>query len=335
MDLGRLTPEELEELAKMTLSPNKPLNFGPFILGALFDAVLCGIFLMQCGAYISSRNKDNRVIKTLVAWGTTSAWIWIWDLFVSNFGTYHSFFSTTYLMKSNQVLAAVMIVLAIAACAGGVGAKIIFIRYDNIVYANKLKVPAYICLSCTLAVDLIITGIILQYLMRKRTINKHTNHLMSQLTRVTFESQLPPTLIAIALFCVFTAKNDSFISVPLIMMQCKLYGISLLHTLNVRESLTGSREGTGVTPEGCAITSGALQQFDLERLTFANPGLTTVIDALPGHARNSKAGLPQPTLAQEDGAKLWQLNTDNEGSRSILTDDRMDYHDVPFKANLA
>ncbi|CAE6464414.1 unnamed protein product [Rhizoctonia solani] len=342
MNSSRLSPEELEELAELTLSPNKSLSFGPFILGALFDALLCGIFLMQCGVYINSKNKDGRIIKALVAfvttmnmWGTTLVWVWIWDLFVDNYGTYYSFFSTTYLMNSNRILAAVMLVLAIAACAGGIGSKVIFVYYSNVAYANKLKIPAYVCLSCTLAVDLLITGIILQYLMRKRTINKRTNHLMDQLTKVTFESQLPPTLVAIALFCVYTAKNDSFINVPLIMMQCKIYGISLLHTLNVRESLTGSNEGTGITPEGCAITSGALQQFDLERLTFANPGLTTVIDNLPGHARNSKSlAFQQLAPGQGHETKLWQPDADEEGSRSILTDDRMDDHGTRSKAVL-
>ncbi|KDN45360.1 hypothetical protein RSAG8_04947, partial [Rhizoctonia solani AG-8 WAC10335] len=228
-----------------------------------------------------------------------------------------------------------MVVLVVAACAGGIGAKVIFIHYNSVVYANKLKIPAYICLSCTLAVDLLITGIILQYLMRKRTINKHTNHLMSRLTKVTFESQLPPTLVAIGLFCIFTAKNDSFVSVPLIMMQCKLYGISLLHTLNVRESLNGSGEGTGIPPEGCSITSGALQQFDLEMLTFANPGLTTVINVLPSHPRNGKAPLPQPIPGQGHGTESWQPDTDGEGSRSILVEDRVDDHGTRSKATLA
>ncbi|EUC63407.1 transmembrane protein, putative [Rhizoctonia solani AG-3 Rhs1AP] len=233
-------------------------------------------------------------------------------------------------MKSNQVLAVVMIVLAVAACAGGIGCKVVFLRYDSVIYANKLKTAAYICLSCTLALDLLITGIILQYLMRKRTINKHTNHLMSQLTKVTFESQLPPTLLAVALFCVFTAKNDSFINVPLIIMQCKLYGISLLHTLNVRELLTQPSEGSQMTPEGCAITSGALQQFDLERLTFANPGLTTVIDALPGHTQDGKTAPPQLT----HGIKSWQPEVDDEGSRSVLYDDRVENLDTRSKATL-
>jgi uncharacterized membrane protein YczE len=87
MDPSRPTSEELEELARMALSTNKALNLGvsviiyvsiavdtskysfhqPFVLGALFDALLCGIFLVQCGAYISSRNKDGLLIKALVA----------------------------------------------------------------------------------------------------------------------------------------------------------------------------------------------------------------------------------------------------------------------------
>ncbi|CAE6482278.1 unnamed protein product [Rhizoctonia solani] len=365
MDSNHSTPEELEELARTLLSTNKPITCGPFILGALFDTLLCGILLMQCGSYIGSKNKDVLLIKALVAfviamnlWGTTLSWVWIWDLFVYNFGTYHSFFSVKYMswffvinsitvmavqsfygfrawkvMKSNRLFAALMIILGLAACAGGIGSKVIFAHYDNIVYASKLKITAYICLSCTLAVDLLITGTILQYLMCNRTINQRTNHLMSRLVKITFESQLPPTLVAVALFCVYTTKNDSFFNIPLILMQCKIYGISLLHTLNVRESLAESNRGADVTPEGCAITSGALQQFDLESLTFAKPGLTTVIDRLPVHHRDTKL-FPQAEPGHEQGAKRWQPDTDDEGSRSILTDDRMDDHEVQSKSVL-
>ncbi|CAE6391144.1 unnamed protein product [Rhizoctonia solani] len=329
MDIDHSAPEELEELAKVVLSANKPLNLGPFILGALFDALLCGVFLMQCGAYIGSKNKDGLITKALVAfvvamnlWGTTLSWVWIWDLFVYNFGTY--------VMNSNRALAAGMLVLSIAACAGGIGSKIIFMHYDSVAYANKIKITGYICISCTLVLDLLITGIILQYLMRKRTVNKRTNHLMSRLAKVTFESQLPPTLVAVALFCVYTAKNDSFFNVPLILMQFKIYGISLLHTLNVRESLNESDQRSSITPEGCAITSGALQQFDLESFTFAKPGLTTVIDSLPGHARNGKS-FSQLEPGHEHRTKGWQPDTDDEGSRSILTDDRADDHEIRSK----
>ncbi|KAF8685453.1 hypothetical protein RHS04_00682 [Rhizoctonia solani] len=190
-------------------------------------------------------------------------------------------------MKSNRLFAALMIILGLAACAGGIGSKVIFAHYDNIVYAMK----------------------------------------------ITFESQLPPTLVAVALFCVYTTKNDSFFNIPLILMQCKIYGISLLHTLNVRESLAESNRGADVTPEGCAITSGALQQFDLESLTFAKPGLTTVIDRLPVHHRDTKL-FPQAEPGHEQGAKRWQPDTDDEGSRSILTDDRMDDHEVQSKSVL-
>ncbi|ELU38259.1 hypothetical protein AG1IA_07720 [Rhizoctonia solani AG-1 IA] len=69
MDSNHSTPEELEELARTLLSTNKPITCGvsPFILGALFDTLLCGILLMQCGSYIGSKNKDVLLIKALVA----------------------------------------------------------------------------------------------------------------------------------------------------------------------------------------------------------------------------------------------------------------------------
>lgn len=42
--------------------------------------------------------------------------------------------------------------------------------------------------------------------MRQRTVSRRTNHLLSRLTRVTFESQLPPTLIAIVLLFIYTIR---------------------------------------------------------------------------------------------------------------------------------
>jgi hypothetical protein len=43
-------------------------------------------------------------------------------------------------MNSNWLIAAIMIVLSAAACAGGIGSKIIFMHYDNVAHANKLKI---------------------------------------------------------------------------------------------------------------------------------------------------------------------------------------------------
>lgn len=52
----------------------------------------------------------------------------------------------------------------------------------------------------------IVWFIVLQYLTFNRTGNQSTNNMMARLARVTFSSQLPPTLIAIALAIEYSIK---------------------------------------------------------------------------------------------------------------------------------
>ncbi|QRV93404.1 hypothetical protein RhiJN_21422 [Ceratobasidium sp. AG-Ba] len=104
MDYIDMTPDQLEELARSRFSSNKPLNFGPFIIGNSVDAMLCGVLLMQCGSYACSSSRDRWWLKAIVVyvaamnlWATGFAWAWVWDLFVQHFGTYRTFFSVKYL----------------------------------------------------------------------------------------------------------------------------------------------------------------------------------------------------------------------------------------------
>ncbi|KAG9127625.1 hypothetical protein FRC07_011508 [Ceratobasidium sp. 392] len=85
--------------------------------------------------------------------------------------------------------------------------------------------------------DVIITSIILFFLWSNRGGNiRSTDDLLTRLFRVTFASQLPPTLLAIATTIVYSIKNDSPNAIPFVCIQGKVYGISLLHTLNMRET---------------------------------------------------------------------------------------------------
>ncbi|CEL62597.1 hypothetical protein RSOLAG1IB_04953 [Rhizoctonia solani AG-1 IB] len=128
---------------------------------------------------------------------------------------------------------------ALTAFGGAIGVKVVFMQVGSTLRAGDVKVPAYIWLFGTVAADLIITGVILFYLItsRKTTCQKATDDVITRLARVTFESQLPPTLIAIGLAIEYTIQYSSFIAIPFLCVQAKFYGISLLHTLNSREIL--------------------------------------------------------------------------------------------------
>ncbi|KEP54284.1 putative transmembrane protein [Rhizoctonia solani 123E] len=263
--------EELNEIAGPLLSANKSLNLGPFIVGLILDTLLLGVLLMQCGAYVTLGKADRPYLKGIVAYVllmnitiSVYTWTWIYDLFVYNFGTYGLFVSVKYISQyyvldsmtvivvqaffairawkvanRNWLVLGLITTFALTAFGGGVGVKVIFMQVGSTLRAGDVKIPAYIWLFSTVAADLIITCVILFYLFtsRKTTGQKATDDVITRLARVTFESQLPPTLIAIGLATEYTIQYSSFIAIPFLCVQAKFYGISLMHTLNSREVL--------------------------------------------------------------------------------------------------
>ncbi|KAJ1303323.1 hypothetical protein OPQ81_011519 [Rhizoctonia solani] len=266
--MGALSLADLDQIAAPVLSVSKSFQLGPFLVATFVDTLFCGILLMQCGGYVTLGKNDPRFFKWMVAYvlllnvgSTVFTWAWIYDLFVYNFGSYGLFLSIKYLSwfyvldsmmvivvqaffglrawkltGKNWVVGVLLVSLMLGAFGGGVAIKVLFTRLGSTLYAKDVRVPAYICLFSTVAADITITVIILHYLTHNYTGIRTTDHMLARLARVTFSSQLPPTLIAIALAIEFSIKYDSFIAIPFICVQGKVYGISLLYTLNVRES---------------------------------------------------------------------------------------------------
>ncbi|QRV92532.1 transmembrane protein [Ceratobasidium sp. AG-Ba] len=273
--MGAPSMDELNKIAEPLFASQKSMSLGPFIVGMILDTLLCGVLLMQCGAYVSLGKNDRPYLKTIVAAITVYTWTWMYDVFVYNFGSYGLLLSLKYL-SNYYILDAVTVIVvqaffairawkvtgrnifvlgviatfALAALGGGIAVKVVFTEYGSVLHAADVKIPAYVWLFCTVAADLLITSAILQYLLRGRTGQPTTDSTMSRLVRVTFESQLPPTLIAIGLAVEYTIKYDSFIAIPFICVQAKFYGISLLHTLNSRETLKSVNGTTSMTGDG-------------------------------------------------------------------------------------
>ncbi|CUA67875.1 hypothetical protein RSOLAG22IIIB_07568 [Rhizoctonia solani] len=275
--MGAPTLQELDAIAAPILSADKSLNLGPFIIAMGLDAVLAGILFMQCSTYKSLALQDPKWIKLMVLYVllmniaiTMYTWAWIYDLFVFNFGTYGLFLSVKYLSWFYVLDSATVIVVqgffavrawrlvnksylvlltigafALTAFAGGIAVKVMFTEFGSTLRAGDVKVPAYIWLFCTVIADLTITVIILFFIVKNRTGWSGTNNILSRLARMTFESQLPPTLIAIGLAIEYTIKYDSFVAIPFICVQAKFYGISLVHTLNCRVTLKQSNTSSG------------------------------------------------------------------------------------------
>ncbi|KAG8682937.1 hypothetical protein FRC08_014638 [Ceratobasidium sp. 394] len=272
MNPSNMTPDQLEELAKSMFSSNKAY-FGGFILGGLIDAILCGILLMQCGTYVSSCAHDRWFLKAAVAWvilmnllGTSLIWAWLWEVFVRNFAIYRTLFSLEYtawtsmmtiattlpvqtffglrawkLLNRNLVFGVAVFALTLAYVGIGSNLTILQRLYPYTTYTEYMSPKTtgltYTCCGSLLVADLLITTTILWHLLHWRGGSRHTQDLLKKLARITFESQLPPALITIALLATYSPAQNNPATVPLLWVQPKLYVISLLHTLNMRQEL--------------------------------------------------------------------------------------------------
>ncbi|KAB5595879.1 putative effector protein [Ceratobasidium theobromae] len=147
-------------------------------------------------------------------------------------------------MKKSPVVAVVITSLVLGALGGGIGIKVVCSRLGGVLNPKGVRIPAYVCMSCTVAADSLITGIILFFLLSNRNAcSKRAAHVIDKVVRLTFESQLPPTVAAIVLSLTYLANEKSFIIVPILVIKLKSYGISFLHTLNSRQEWNGPEPG--------------------------------------------------------------------------------------------
>ncbi|KAG8717382.1 hypothetical protein FRC08_007579 [Ceratobasidium sp. 394] len=141
------------------------------------------------------------------------------------------------LMKRNMFVAATILVLVLGALGGGIAIKVACSTLGDVTNSAGVRIPAYICMSCTVTADGIITSIILYYIYKNRKYGSaQTTQVLGRIARVTFESQLPPTIATCVLSITYLANKNSFLVVPILVIKLKLYGISFLHTLNSREA---------------------------------------------------------------------------------------------------
>ncbi|ELU38258.1 hypothetical protein AG1IA_07719 [Rhizoctonia solani AG-1 IA] len=232
--MGAPSLTDLDQIGAQVLSSDKSFHLGPFLVATFVDTLFCGILLMQYGAYVSLGKNDTRLLKWMVVYvltlniaSTILTWTWIYDLFlIQPFDNmmvtdeirtavlvlrarFHdgdcrtSIFWAESMEGRSWIVGILLVSLMLGALGGGIGIKALFTQLGSTLFAKDVRIPAYICLFCTVAADITITAI---------SKSGHaegvqmTDHMLARLARVTFSSQLPPTLIAIALAIEYTIK---------------------------------------------------------------------------------------------------------------------------------
>ncbi|WVF71436.1 hypothetical protein IAT40_006240 [Kwoniella sp. CBS 6097] len=177
------------------------------------------------------------------------AWFAIWD--VATVSVAQLFFTErAYRLNGNRIIIPIIIgCLILASCTGTVAIRVIASQIsaedDSLIYkllkASKVAKPyLYLWLSAGLVTDLILLSLITLGLRKSRTGWTHTDHLIQRLVRVSVESQLPGTLVALAFMIQFGINPNHSMTYFFAIVQPKVYAVTLLAALNARLSLTAS-----------------------------------------------------------------------------------------------
>ncbi len=124
---------------------------------------------------------------------------------------------------------------------GGVGVAVC--GFINRYITTNYKIFVWFWIGGCFIADLIITSIVLWGLTRSRSPWEQTDILVKRLIRVACESQLPPTICALALLIDWCVQQDSFYGVFFEMIQGKVYVVGMIYVLNQRFFLRRELDG--------------------------------------------------------------------------------------------
>ncbi|ORY26229.1 hypothetical protein BCR39DRAFT_470528, partial [Naematelia encephala] len=168
------------------------------------------------------------------------------------------------LCNNNIVIPIIIMALILTSFGATVAVRVIFASLASLFEASKVKVPELIWLSSIMCADIIITVCILYGLWQSKTGWTHTDkatkrtttetyQAISKLIRMTLESQVPPTIVAITFMAEFVHTPSSLFGSTLQGIQPKFYAMGLMYALNSRISFQqrfvgdGDRSGVSLT----------------------------------------------------------------------------------------
>ncbi|KIR72205.1 hypothetical protein I310_04259 [Cryptococcus deuterogattii CA1014] len=263
-----------EEEAAALYAPEKTFSLGCMFAQPIVDTFMAGIMFMQVVTYFTYQRNDKWWTKCIVIFAsiisiimTVYLWFFSQYLFVQNFGLFSPFLEIdklawfpmldvicssgvqsyfayrAYLLNRRNIFIPIVILLLIlTSFAATIAVKVIFGNADSLMEAEKVRIPELIWLASIMAADVIITSLILHGLLRSKTGWANTDKAVVRLIRITFESQIPPTILAITFMIEFVQTPASLLGSTLQGIQSKLYTVGLMYSLNSRVSFKSANK---------------------------------------------------------------------------------------------
>ncbi|AFR96011.2 hypothetical protein C343_04125 [Cryptococcus neoformans C23] len=263
-----------EEEATALFAPERTFSLGCMFAQPIVDTFMAGIMFMQVVTYFTYQRSDKWWTKCIVIFASIisiimTVYLWFFGqyLFVQNFGLFSPFLETdklawfpvldticssgiqsyfayrAYLLNRRNIFIPITILfLILTSFAATIAVKVIFGNANSLMEADKVRIPELIWLASIMAADILITLLILNGLLRSKTGWAHTDKAIVRLIRITFESQIPPTILAITFMIEFVQTPASLLGSTLQGIQSKLYTVGLMYSLNSRVSFRSANE---------------------------------------------------------------------------------------------
>ncbi|WOO83493.1 uncharacterized protein LOC62_05G007014 [Vanrija pseudolonga] len=261
------SPDEVAAAAPF--AAHRRFWLGCFQAQVIIDTFLCGVFTVQLTQYWEWQSKDRLWTRLVVittaflAYFITGFIMWnsSYD-FVAHYGLYAQFFKgsviswygffnaitcvTTqgffahrafHLTNRSYFVLGLVWVLILTTLGATLAIKVLE-SVGHSLSSTEVKIPVIIYMASTVCADFILTVTILYCLLQSKTGWDYTDKVIMRLVRMTVESQLPPTILAVVTLSIFSRYPDSALSVMLQVIQSKFYCIGLMYSLNTRIRFT-------------------------------------------------------------------------------------------------
>ncbi|KAG8823034.1 hypothetical protein FRC19_004769 [Serendipita sp. 401] len=259
---------------------NSPLTIGPWFLGTCFELFLQGVLVTQSTKFLSYNDPKGRskrliwlviVLNVLCLVKTSQNIKIVWDTMITNYANpdcawillsvewlhyteglstaliavyVQAFFVYRYHVLTKRWWLCVFIALCMAV---SLIAAIVAVYYIPKLIFTRIRMWSLTHFVFAIVVDTLITSCTAWHLQRRKSAVQSTSDLINRLTRLVWQSALPPTICVIINAIVLESQPMVLTHLMINIVLPKLYAVSLLYTLNTRNDIRSEHENDGTT----------------------------------------------------------------------------------------
>ncbi|KAF7335154.1 hypothetical protein MSAN_02348500 [Mycena sanguinolenta] len=172
---------------------------------------------------------------------------------------------------NNTIIVCFLFVLILAAFGGGIYSALTIILFPAFKDRNKIRVSGIVYVVTQVSADLIIAGALVREFMRAKSSlfkgqQRRVDNMLNRLVLRTIQTGTATAMIAVLSLIVFLIDVESNIPVGILYTSGRVYILSMLTNLNIRESgrsqnstISGGRQGAIVFAHSTAHNISSVQ----------------------------------------------------------------------------